>query len=375
MSSRPLRWGTLAGIAIGLLSLAATSSAATTSWTVVTAPTSVAGTNAMIEGASLRTDSDIWAVGAQFAAAGSATPPAMALHYNGTSWSDVPTPTVPNATSDGLSAVSASSTTDAWAVGIFQQPFTGYHGANSLYEHWNGTAWSIVSGPNAGPLVGVADLSPTDAVAVSSTGNAVQWNGTAWTTLAIPHPNPADTVGDKFVALSADSPTDIWAVGTFQSTTSSNLFALHYDGTSWTDVNLPLPAIGGVLLGISSVSAVSPTNVWVDGSGDGGSYVEHWNGTAWSEVALPTSGLFYPDLTTITARSASDVWAIGSEATNANGYPATLLFLHWNGSSWSTAASPTGTTYNWIYTAVAGSTKFWALGIDTADQPLAMTHS
>ena len=373
MPSRPLRWGTIAGIAIGLLSVAATATAATTSWTVVSAPTS-APNNAMIEGASLRTDSDIWAVGAQFAPSGSATPPAVALHYNGSSWSAVPTPTVPNATSDGLAAVNASSATDAWAVGIFQQPFSGYHGGNSLYEHWNGSAWSLVSGPNAGSLVGVADLSPTNAVAVSATGNAVQWNGTAWTTMNIPHPNPADTIGDKFVSLSADSPTDIWAVGTFQSTTSSNLFALHYDGTSWTDVNLPLPSIGGVLLGISSVSAVSPTNVWVDGAGNGGSYVEHWDGSTWSEITLP-GGLLYPNLTTISARSASDVWAIGSAAANANGYPSTLIFLHWNGSSWSTAASPTGTTYNWIYTTVAGASHFWALGVNTADQPLVLTHS
>jgi hypothetical protein len=136
---RRLRWGTIAGLLIGGLSLAGSAFAAT-AWTVVTVPASAPGTNAILQGATLRTAADGWAVGSEFAPAGAATPPGVVYHFNGTSWSPVSTPTVPTATTDGLTAVSASSATDAWAVGLFHAPFTGYHGGNSLYEHWNGTA-------------------------------------------------------------------------------------------------------------------------------------------------------------------------------------------------------------------------------------------
>ena len=374
---RSARLGTVVAALFGVLCLTGTAFAAT-SWTVVTVPSSDPGDNAILEGASVRTSTDAWAVGTQFGPAGATPAPPIAYRWNGAAWSRVATPAVPAAARGaGLLAASASGDADAWAVGFTLPQGGGYHGNNSLFERWNGTAWSVVPGANSGRLVGVADLSPTNAWAASSTGLIEHWDGTSWTVATTPHPNPTDTFGDRLISLSADGPDDVWAVGTFaaQSTDNSSIYALHYDGTSWSVASLPQPAAGGILLGVSAVSAVSPTDVWVAGSANGGAYVERFDGTAWHEVAMP-SGLFYPTLTAVAARSATDVWAVGREFTSATSTTSVQLFLHWDGASWSTAPGPASAGYPQVYAAAVGAgSPFWALGVNSGNQPLVLTHS
>src|SRR5271169_3496605 len=55
-------------------------------------------------------------------------------------WHIVPSPNAP--VSDVLHAVSAVSANDAWALGGYS---TNGHGRFGLFEHWNGSAWSVVS--------------------------------------------------------------------------------------------------------------------------------------------------------------------------------------------------------------------------------------
>jgi hypothetical protein len=66
-----------------------------------------------------------------------------------------------------LAAVSASSTSDAWAVGYSEKTRGAFY---PLGLHWNGTAWSVstaLATALGGQLaVGVADISPADAYAV-----------------------------------------------------------------------------------------------------------------------------------------------------------------------------------------------------------------
>jgi len=69
------------------------------------------------------------------------------------------------------------------------------------------------------------------------------------------------------------------------------------------------------------VTALSPTNVWAvgedlrAGSATGGNtLIEHYNGTAWSIVPSPTPGAD-PSLGGVAGRSASDVYAVGSNVT------------------------------------------------------------
>ena len=112
----------------------------------------------------------------------------LILHWNGTAWTQVTAPAsgMPQTELNGVSTVSGR---DAWAAGFAGKPAAGQFG--TLLLHWNGTAWSQVSSPSPGPasnvLNGVSADSATDAWAVGyyiskSVRYALilHWNGTAW---------------------------------------------------------------------------------------------------------------------------------------------------------------------------------------------------
>src|SRR5206468_9107024 len=83
-------------------------------------------------------------------------------------WEVVSSPNV--GTSDNqLRGVAAVSANDVWAVGDYSNG-TGHQ--QTLVEHWNGTAWSVVPSPNVGTghnvLNGVAAVSANDVWAVGT---------------------------------------------------------------------------------------------------------------------------------------------------------------------------------------------------------------
>src|SRR5438105_4684771 len=74
----------------------------------------------------------------------------------------------PSSTENLLFGVSTVSPTDAWAVGDYVDDATGHR--DTLILHWNGTAWSQIPSPNPSPgmneLFAVSADSATDAWAV-----------------------------------------------------------------------------------------------------------------------------------------------------------------------------------------------------------------
>jgi hypothetical protein len=72
-------------------------------------------------------------------------------HWDGTAWRLVPSPNVPG-TNNFLLALTARTAQDSWAVGT-------YHASSgrvqTLIEHWDGTAWHLVPSPNGGAAVNV----------------------------------------------------------------------------------------------------------------------------------------------------------------------------------------------------------------------------
>ena len=102
---------------------------------------------------------DVWAVGS-FINSSTNLLTLLAEHFNGTSWSVVPTPSLPSGTAGQLKSVVAVSSNNVWAVGDNTGP---------LIEHWNGTSWSIVSTPSvgeAGTLNAVTATTDSDVWAV-----------------------------------------------------------------------------------------------------------------------------------------------------------------------------------------------------------------
>ena len=119
-----------------------------TSWAVVSSPTRPGGT--ILTAVTAISATDAWAVGSQPAPSGATT--TLVEHWNGTSWSVVPSPNVDTkyGSANVLRGVSAVSPSDVWAAGMFQNANTGYHQRRTFTLHWNGSGWSQVTSPSPG---------------------------------------------------------------------------------------------------------------------------------------------------------------------------------------------------------------------------------
>jgi len=294
-------------------------------------------------------DNDIWAVGFQIQVTAPTAPPLppIAEHFDGKSWSVVPTPALssgglnpPNAEFFGVAGVSSK---DVWAVGVKTGPDNPDFG-EQLIEHWDGTSWSVdTTGPTieGDALRAVTAISANDVWAVGSThGNALveHWDGTSWSIVS----NTVIAGAGALSAVSADASNDVWAVG--QAGTGGPPI-LHFNGTTWSlSVAVTIPDVGA-----TSITALSPTNVWVTGTVGvffnhrmhRKAAIEHWDGTSWRIVSSPnptSSPALDSSLNGIAAISANDIWAVGS-LNKSTGGTATLT-EHWDGTSWTIISSP-----------------------------------
>jgi hypothetical protein len=165
-------------------------------------------------------------------AAGTITVRTLILHWNGKTWSVVPSPSPGDGAA--IAAVGAISPTSALAVGAEVQGKT----VRTLALRWNGKTWTRVPSPSPGPsgsmdiLNGVTLTSQGSAWAVGGTSTGMvatsrslieHWNGRQWTTVRAPDPGlPSDLLG-----ISASSGSSAWAVGLMAGPTTNQVFAVH----------------------------------------------------------------------------------------------------------------------------------------------------
>lgn len=260
-----------------------------------------------------------------------------------------------------MSAVSAS---DAWATGPSGD-------TKPLMMHWDGSTWTRVTVPDRGfpSLSSVSADSPSDAWAVGTTNGshvadvALHWNGTKWAQVAVPSP------GRSFSGLgsvSAAAPDDVGVAGNLVTGVDAAL-VLHWNGTSWSQA--ALPRLDGDL---AAVTALSPKDAWAVGHYFGSKFdkslVLHWNGTAWTRQSSPNpsraGAASINTLNGVNAVSGTDAWAVGfyGRVTGQGGVDKTLI-LHWNGSTWVRQASPSVSTSSGLDSVAALSpTDAWATG-------------
>ncbi|MET9533243.1 hypothetical protein ABZY02_22215 [Streptomyces sp. NPDC006649] len=212
---------------------------------------------------------DIWVVGVT-AEDRIATPRPLAYHWNGHSWSSVPTLStggdalLQGAAPDGAGGV--------WAVGV---AYDAQGAGRPLTEHWDGSSWRIVDAPHTAgqgeSLGGVTAVAPDDVWAVGGGGPAtgashpltLHWDGRTWASVATP---PADAT---LHAVSADAHGRLWAVGEQQGA-ATPAFTLRRDGSTWHAV----PADSGPngkgasLFGVATVPHPRPggPTAWTVGS-------------------------------------------------------------------------------------------------------------
>jgi hypothetical protein len=167
--------------------------------------------------------------------------------------------------------------------------------------------------------------------------------------------------------VSALAPNHAWAVGFWDDSNGfPNPLVEHWDGASWTVQ--PAPATGSFINQLNSVTAISATDVWAVGFaqdpefGETDALIEHYDGSAWTIVTQPASR--FKSLSGVAAASSHDVWAVGSQFGGAGVSPSDGLVEHWDGVSWSVIPSPDPAGFDLALSAVAAhtTTDAWAVG-------------
>jgi len=214
-------------------------------WVIVNSPSPGPQSN-FLQGVSAVSENDVWAVG-DFVDS-SNTEQTLIEHWNGSVWTVVPSSTPVHGVLNGVAAVSKTS---VWAVGS--------NGAfETLTERWNGTSWNVVTSPN--PLgnrfsrftaVTVAAKKNVWAVGdyVNSAGSELtlteHWNGSAWSIIS--SPNPAGATSSALNGAAAvpheadDEDGGVWAVGGDTLNGASFTLIEHWNGVKWRIVHSPTP--------------------------------------------------------------------------------------------------------------------------------------
>ena len=338
-------------------------------WHVVRAP--LLGTNDNSLGAvSGSAANNVWAVGNFLPDTDSSNQDAtlsLAMHFDGTTWTDTPTPNVgPNFNT--LFGV-ATSGQEAWAVGV---ALDSQFRDRALIEHWNGTAWSVVSAPQPGVrrdlLYSASAVSPDNVWAVGdqeAPGGpfetlAEHWDGHTWSVVPTPDPGSA---GNHLYGVSAVGPNDVWAVGQRLDGNGDSALIEHWDGRRWSVT--PTPPLGTASAMLDAVAA-TPSGVWAVGKTEDAAtgalpLVEIDLNGQWIHATLPPDGSAWTDLWGVTAANGVAT-AVGTFVDAAGNNQTLILRSHAN--NWSLVNGPNPGSGGHILggAAVTGNTR-WAVGL------------
>ena len=331
---------------------------------MVASPNASGSDNVLFDAAVLSA-TDAWAVG-EYSVDGGGALRTLVQHYDGTTWTTVPSPNRLTGTNrnqiNSLRGVTAIASNDVWAVGYtvsYDDPY------RTLIMHWNGAAWSIVDSPNYtfpgayNALLDVSAVASNDVWAVggapfgdvSGRGLLLHFDGTSWSLRPGP-PNFEFWASSTRSGVVATSAGDVWAVGDYD--------AWHFDGSAWT-----VPAAGAQFA--ADVDAGSGA-VWAAGSyvanpyGGGVRYpIGHrFTGTSWQQQpAALAPGAFNG----VAVRAANEVIAVGYSGQSAYG-------LRFTGTEWQPLAAgnanPSPSTTLAIANVLLGvahaGTSMWAVG-------------
>jgi hypothetical protein len=301
------------------------------SWQQVAIPTPPGASGVHISGTAAVSSTDIWAVGswADFGAGDGLVP--LIEHWDGSAWSIVPSPVLPHPVANQgaqLYGVTAVSGTDVWAVGYIG---TGTH--HNLILHWDGTSWSRVPTPHMGSLTslsGVTAISATKIWAVGTThiklGKhlitvpfALRWNGKIWQRM----PN----LGAGSLLAVTGSENNIWAVGYWRSgnydfgSACGNCHALplieHWNGKHWKTFPARTSNTQSVHQPLTSVVMLTGNELWAVGyhedehSLQSQTLIEHFDHGAWSPVGSMNPAK-NDSFASAAAATPTAVWAVGT---------------------------------------------------------------
>jgi serine/threonine protein kinase len=224
-------------------------------WSQIRSPNP--GATAYLRAISVANDGQAWAVGGFSNSVAGTTASTLILHWDGSAWTQTPSPS-PGSDSS-LFAVSVDPRGGAWAVGrsCVSACFTTYETDKPLILHWNGKSWSRV------PSLNPAGNSYLDSVSVARTNSVwavgmacvsgcltssktyqsltMHWDGAVWSRVI--SPNPGASAWLEGVTASASN--GAWTVGADcvsgcnTSSESDRALILKWNGNKWSIVTNP----------------------------------------------------------------------------------------------------------------------------------------
>ena len=342
-----------------------------TGWTV--APSySFGSLDNVLAGVSAASLNDAWAVGAYYPSSSNVLA-TLAHHFDGTRWTAYPLPNI-GVEENVLYAVSMPTTGKAWAVGFY---VSGKFVQQTLIEHFDGTVWSVVPSPSPGALqnilFGVAAITDSDVWAVGGEQDAnglwhaltEHWDGSAWSVISAVD---AGSSGNQLYAVKALATGDVYAVGQQAGAGFPNQALIeHWNGTSWSVVSSPADPSASVLpLGVTATSSI----LTVVGERETGTvpyttYVAEGIPGAESIQTTPNAGTGENDLFAAATAADGSSWAVGWDINASTGNHDPLILQGQNG-VWSLVSSPslgTGSDTGFAaITAIPGG-GLWAVGV------------
>lgn len=302
---------------------------------------------------------DVWAVGSYENTSGYRSP--LIEHWNGSNWVNTPSPD--SWTGDHyLTGVKAFSPNNVWVVGYYVD--TSGNGQTIIEHSTNGgKTWNpTTQGP--GFLYAIDGVSATDIWAVGTTPNEIgltlHFTNNTWTSIS-----NNTSPGTVLYGVSARTTTDVWTVG---DGPYSKTFTMHWDGSQQWTIE-PSPNLGGPENYLFGITDIATNNAWAVGRSDGNpntiGFAIHWNGSVWSNPMAFNIGSASA-LTGITALSSKNIWAVGSYVDGQGNNDALIEHSSDGGNTWGQIATinpPAINSFSGI-TIYKKNGNVWAVGTE-----------
>lgn len=203
----------------------------------------------------------------------------LTIHWDGASWTEIPSPVPPTSIGAGYTGssvleIEAIETDDVWFLGRWVGPYPGTSSTRpAMAMHWDGSSFTLVPTP---VLAGTQAIHAADAFssneiwAVGGMTSAttpypyvLRWDGSNWSHVVIPPAGVTSTVFDVAVL----APNNVWISAQRLVGTTPQNFLLHYNGTAWSQIAAPT---------IAPMHVTSSNDIWLAGSS-----LHHFDGSAW----------------------------------------------------------------------------------------------
>ena len=169
-------------------------------------------------------------------------------------------------------------------------------------------------------------------------------------------PRPEAAEGEAYLGYGADvdATGTLWVAGERTTDEGERHLVLRWDGSAWEQMDVPSVGVEGFL---TDIEAVSPTDVWAVGAYDSRkgleqSVVMHFDGTAWTRHRAPSPGCC-SSLFDVSLSSSGEGWASGTARAS--------LVLRLQGETWERVPVDLGRMRVGVVEAVDGG-RAWASG-------------